>query len=357
MTKRRPNSSLKIAVVGMGVAGSYLINQLGRTHDVEGFDRYPQKTFECVCAWGTTKKYIQRFARDCEVDLDQFILREGRSAIISFGGVETEHRLNGMVSFDKHRFFEEMRSGRKIHYGTWVRSQDDLKGFDLIIDATGLRVLLPKIQGHEVRTPCVQYRVKYRREPFDDFYIKILEGLGGYLWYFPLGNGVAHVGAGDVNHGHVEALEEFMSRYGGKKEKLVGRPIRTCPPRYCQPFQSGRVVGVGESIGTVFPLLGEGIIPTLECSELLVRHLDDLEEYRRSVLKQFEFFETAYDFLGPIFRGEISIRTQARLLQPVLSYLRENQDRYGIDFQPRHVTIEPYEFIQQAIAFASMISA
>jgi len=27
----------------------------------------------------------------------------------------------------------------------------------------------------------------------------------------------------------------------------------------CKPFYKGKVVGVGESIGTVYPLLGEGI--------------------------------------------------------------------------------------------------
>jgi flavin-dependent dehydrogenase len=348
---------LKIAVVGMGVAGSYLINQLSRVHDVTGFDRYPQRTFECVCAWGTTKKYIRRFGTDCGVSFDEYILREGRNAIISIGGVESENRLNGLVSFDKHGFFEAMRHGRKVRYGTWIRNEGDLKRFDLIIDATGLRVLLPRIQSHEIRIPCVQYRVKYNREPFEDFYIKVLEGLGGYLWYFPLGKGMAHVGAGDVNHGHTDALEEFFERYGGEKQKFVGRPLRICPPVHCQPFQSGKVVGVGESIGTVFPLLGEGIIPALECAELLVKHLDDLEEYRREVLRKFAFFETAYDFLSPIFRGEIGLFEQAGLLQSMLSYLQENQARYGIELQPQRVTIDPYAFIQQAIALASMTRA
>ena len=348
---------MKIAIVGMGVAGSYLINQLSRTHDVVGFDRYPEKAFECVCAWGTTKKYIERFAGDCEIRFDHYILHEGREAIISVGGVESENRVDGLVCFDKHGFFEAMRQGRDVRYGTWIKSADELRRFNLVVDATGLRVLLPRIREHEVRIPCVQYRIKYRRAPFDDFYIRVLEGLGGYLWYFPLGHGVAHVGAGDINHRHSEALDEFFSRYGGEKQKLVGRPLRICPPKYCQPFRSGKVVGVGESIGTVFPLLGEGIIPSLECAELLVKHLDDLEEYRRQVLKRFAFFETVYEFLNPLFHGEVNVLEQARLLQPVMAYLRANQARYGIDLQPSKLTIEPYDFLQQAISFMSMITA
>jgi flavin-dependent dehydrogenase len=243
----------------------------------------------------------------------------------------------------------------KIKYGSWIRDESDLKGFDLIIDATGLRVLLPRIQSHELRIPCVQYRVKYDEAPFKDFYIEILEGMGGYLWYFPLGGRVAHVGAGDLNHGHVAALEAFFQRYGGQKEKIVGRPVRLCPPRYCQPFQSGRVVGVGESIGTVFPLLGEGIIPTLECADLLVRHLDDLRTYRRKVLRKFSFYETAYNFLMPIFRREIGILEQATLTQVVMTHMLENQARYGIDMQPVRLAIEPNAFIRQALTIAGMI--
>jgi flavin-dependent dehydrogenase len=348
---------LKIAIVGMGVSGSYLINQLSRNHDVTGFDRYPKETFQCVCAWGTTKDYISRFARQCDIDFEDHVLHEGRSALVSAGGVDVESPLRRLVSFDKHGFFEEMRRGHghRIRYGTWIKNEEELKGYDLIIDATGLRVLLPKIESHELRIPCVQYRVKYKDAPFDDFYIKVLEGSAGYLWYFPLKDGWAHVGAGDFHHRQHEALDEFFERYGGKKEKIVGRPIRVCPPRYCQPFQLGRVVGVGESIGTVFPLLGEGIIPTLECAELLVNNIHDLAEYRRKVLKQFAFFETSYNFLKPIFEGRMSLSQEAGLLQSMLSHLVANQARYGIELRPTRISIEPFAFFQQAMSFASMI--
>jgi flavin-dependent dehydrogenase len=346
---------LKIAVVGMGVSGSFLINQLSRTHEVTGFERYPHDRFECVCAWGTSKEYIRRFAEACDIDFDDHILHVGRTVLTSVSGMEIKSRACGLVSFDKHSFLEEMREGMDVRYGSWIRSEDDLKGYDLIIDATGLRVLLPKIQSHELRIPCVQYRVKYDRPPFRDFYIEILEGMGGYLWYFPLGGKWAHVGAGDLNHNHVKAVEAFFDRHGGEREKIVGRPIRLCPPRYCQPFRSGRVVGVGESIGTVFPLLGEGIIPTLECSELLVKNIDNLDRYRSQVLKRFAFYETAYNFLTPIFRGEISLLEQASISQSVLSHMIDNQERYGVSLQPLGLSVDPAAFIQNAIRLAQMI--
>ena len=114
--------------------------------------------------------------------------------------MEIKSQLCGLVSFDKQGFVEAMRQGHKVKYDSWINSEEDLKkyDFDLIIDATGLRVLLPRIESYELRIPCVQYRVEYERPPFEDFYVKILDGMSGYLWYFPLEDGVAHVGAGDL---------------------------------------------------------------------------------------------------------------------------------------------------------------
>jgi flavin-dependent dehydrogenase len=348
---------LKIAIVGMGVAGSYLLNQLSRDHDVTAFERYPLKKFQCVCAWGTTKEFIRRFAEQCDVNIDEHILHEGRTLLTEVAGMKIESQLCGLVSFDKQGFVEAMQRGHKIKYNSWINSEDDLKkyDFDMIIDATGLRVLLPRLEAYELRIPCVQYRVAYEKPPFEDFYVRILEGMSGYLWYFPLEEGIAHVGAGDLHRGHMKAMEEFLERYGGKKQKLVGRAVRLCPPKYCQPFQSGKVVGVGEAIGTVFPLLGEGIIPTLECAELLVKHLDDLDTYRRKVIKKFAFYETAYNFLLPVFQKQIGILQQAGLTQAVMAHMLENQARYGIDMQPTRLEIEPNAFIRQALSLAGMI--
>ena len=46
---------MKIAVVGIGVAGAYLMNQLSNLHDVHvmGFERMEEKNHDAVCAWAT----------------------------------------------------------------------------------------------------------------------------------------------------------------------------------------------------------------------------------------------------------------------------------------------------------------
>ena len=76
------------------------------------------------------------------------------------------------------------------------------------------------------------------------------------------------------------------------------------------------------------------------------------------MLRKYAFYETAYNFLMPVFRGKIGLFEQASMSQAVLSHMLANQDRYGVALlQPTRVTIEPYAFIKQAISFAQMISA
>jgi len=346
---------LKIAVVVTGIAGSYLVNQLGWDHEVTGFERHQRKKFASMCPWATNKHAVAKFAQRCDVDLEDRILHEGRRMVTSVGGLEVESRLRGFVTFDKNGLTRDMLRGQKVRYGSWISDESDLKGYDLVVDATSLRVLLPKIESHELWMPSVQYLVEYERPPFDDFRVQVLDGLGGYLWYFPLGDGSASVGAGDVNKGHVKAIEAFFRLHGGKRGRPDGRAVRLCPPRYCQPFASGRVVGVGESIGAVFALLADGVVPALECSELLVENVRDLGGYRRKVLKKFAFYETAYDFFLPVFQGRIGLVEQASLSQSILSHVLADQSRYGVELQPTRMTIEPFELIKQALSFAKML--
>jgi 3-hydroxyisobutyrate dehydrogenase-like beta-hydroxyacid dehydrogenase len=43
---------MKIAVVGIGVAGAYLMNQLSNNHDIHvvGFERMKEEEHDAVCA-------------------------------------------------------------------------------------------------------------------------------------------------------------------------------------------------------------------------------------------------------------------------------------------------------------------
>jgi flavin-dependent dehydrogenase len=51
------------------------------------------------------------------------------------------------------------------------------------------------------------------------------------------------------------------------------------------------VVGVGESIGTVAPFTGEGIVHSLECARIFADSWPDPEQYTKSVLSRFAWMK------------------------------------------------------------------
>ena len=152
----------------------------------------------------------------------------------------------------------------------------------------------------------------------------------GYWWYFPLGEGVAHVGAGDIQGRYRYELDDFVKKYDCEVLRRIGRPVRVTPPKFAEPFFDGKVVGVGESIGTVYPMLGEGIIPSMQCVNLFVDHLDDREGYRRAVLDHFAIYAKVYEFIRAKVENRFSLIRMWPTLLSIYWYMRENEKRYGL---------------------------
>ena len=55
---------MKIAVMGMGVAGSYLVSRLKNDHDVIGFERMDEIKHDSICAWGSIKSTMIDFMQE-----------------------------------------------------------------------------------------------------------------------------------------------------------------------------------------------------------------------------------------------------------------------------------------------------
>lgn len=332
--------SLKIAIVGMGVAGSYLINQLTkRGHEVTGYERYTEQNFECVCAWGTSRYGIDHFTKKCDLNFEDYVIHEGIKFRMEYGGNQFLSDVTGLVTFDKHRMVLDMQKGQNVIYGKWIRSLEP--EYDMIIDATGgIRGVLPKLP-QDLQIPVVQYRVKFDKPPMNDFYLKMFETNSGYFWYFPLNNNEAHIGAGDYYRRHMQYIEEFMRKNPGKRTKIVGRPIRLLPPSKCEPFYHRKIVGVGESIGTVFPLAGEGIIPSLQCSDIFLENMYDLQKYRRAVLQHFRIFDDAGSLLISLLKGKFVFPDDMIRMGRVAEELYNNPKRYGISINPKHLVLNP----------------
>ena len=167
--------------------------------------------------------------------------------------------------------------------------------------------------------------------PYDVFVFRPYAGLTGFWWWFPLGDGMGHVGAGDLKGRYRYELDEFVKKYHCEDVRRIGRPVRVTPPKYKEPFNDGKVVGVGESIGTVYPMLGEGIIPSMQCVDLFVDHLNDREGYRRAVLDHYAIYAKVYRFIKAKVEGRFSLARMLPTLLSIFFYMRGNTWRYGVE--------------------------
>jgi flavin-dependent dehydrogenase len=328
---------MKIAVVGIGVAGAYLVNRLSDDHNnhVVGFERMLENQHDAVCAWATCKNVMAGLTRKCGLNFDDYVLHDGRQMQV---GLQDKNRidigLKGMVSYDKLHLIQDMIRGAEIKFGRAPRKEELESEFDLIIDSTGFhRNYLPRVKN-ETWIPCVQYKVRYPhgKEPFDDFYLQAFPSMSGYFWYFPLGNGQAHIGAGDFARNHNQFVNEFLNKHDCEIVKKVGRPVRLTPPQNCEPFTDGRKsIGAGESIGTVYPLLGEGIIPSTWCAELLVQNLHDIPAYRAAVLEKFKIYSLVFKFIMLKMTCKFNMIKHGMDMLKLYRHMRREEDRYGME--------------------------
>lgn len=332
---------MKIAVVGIGVAGAYLMNQLSGFHDVhvKGFERMPEKEHDAVCAWATCDNVMKNYAKVCGLNFENYVLHDGKQMKVDVGngidsGKNIKINLKGMISYDKLKLIQDMIKGTDISFEKSPNKKDLEEEFDVIVDATGFhRHYLPKLKD-ELWIPCIQYKVKYEnQQPFDDFYLKAFPSLSGYFWYFPLGNGYAHIGSGDFKRKQTHLfMDSFMKQYPCQVQKKVGRPVRITPPSKCLPFTDGKkTIGVGESIGTVYALLGEGIIPSTICAQLFVENLYDKEKYISEVLSTFKIYTNVYNFIKKSINKKFNIVKDFIEVLRIYKYMKSSEDRFGME--------------------------
>ncbi len=328
---------MKIAVCGIGVAGSYLMARLKNDHDVVGFERMPETRHDSICAWGTIKSTMTDLCNKVGVDFSKYVIHDGKAMNVDMNNQDRfQIGLHGLCTYNKIGLIKDFVKDCTVHYGTTPKLEDLEKEFDIIVDCTGFhRMYLPKLE-QDFFLPTYEYKIEYEdKVPFDDFYIKPFPGMSGYFWYFPLGEKVAHIGAGDYNKQHVVETDKFFKKYGGKITKTVGRPIRLATPDLCRPFYKGKVVGVGESIGTVYPLLGEGIIPSMICADIFVKNLGNNEEYEKEVLDYFKIYGKVFKFVRKKIHKNFSIIKSLPDVLSIFRYMKKNEERFGMEIHMR----------------------
>ncbi len=267
----------------MGIAGSYLLRLLSKEdYHVDVYEIKRQTLCGLhPCAWGTSREFSD-LVNEAGLDPDEYILERFNSVIFDDVRVPAE-----IMTFDKPRFVNDLSENVEVHY-----TPLNPKNYDRVIDATGVaRAFLPPIK-YDVIINCKQLRLASKIAPE----LKIKPGGGGYAWCFPLGGGKCHVGCGSL-YGDPEELFSHLEWIGDNFSEIIcgcSGQMRLTGPIGSKPFfvkGIPDVWGVGEAIGCVGPLAGDGVISGMTCAKLLMRNWEDPEGYTRAILKEFNWME------------------------------------------------------------------
>ena len=304
---------MRIAIAGAGMTGSYLYRLLRNAgYTPELFDVRPRT--HCLippCAWGTSRGF-DRMVAAAGLDPARYLLR--RSEVIVMDGIEIP---GDLFTFHKPNLVKDLLQGAHVR-----RESIDPSRYDRIIDATGVaRAFLPPIETDLV-LPCVQWRV----QPDGQLKNEVKLGKIGYAWCFPLSENEYHVGCGSLTS-DPERIIAGLGWVRGKLQCGCKGSIRITGPRRSQPFfhriGGFPVWGVGEAIGCVAPLAGDGVLPGMISAGKLLDHWDDPEGYRRAVLREFKWMESEREVID-LLRNKNSIGLKEAWV------LKKNSRRMGL---------------------------
>jgi flavin-dependent dehydrogenase len=309
---------VRVAIAGAGMTGAFLSRLLGgEGHEIDVYG--VEKGTTCglrPCAWGTSRGFTD-LVGEAGLDPERYVLRRLDHLMMDEVRVGAE-----LMTFDKPRLVWDLLRGTEVRY-----SPLNAKKYDRVIDATGVaRAFLPRIGG-DVILPCVQYRVE-AEEPLGN---RIRLGGIGFAWCFPLSNDDYHVGCGSLIADPRETMEELGWIGGGPPRRRVicgcSGEIRITGPHGSQPFfvddEPTEVWGVGEAIGCVAPLAGDGVVPGMKSVQVLMERWDDPEGYTRAILKEFGWMERERGVIDKLVRSEsLGIRDAM--------VFRENSKRMGM---------------------------
>lgn len=265
----------RVAIIGAGPAGAYLYRllRLRKPHfNVQLFDLgNSTQCREKPCGWATS--HPELFSQLCqEAGIEVPFLASYDHTVVVIRNRETKFGSNIAV-LDKPAFLESLTSKE-------VKGErPPLEEFDRIVDATGYsRAYLKLSPAYTVFTVQKRCHVEFDA-PFYYF-------LGrGWIWLIPLGK-EAHVGAGSARG--FEDAEDMLKKIGLESLAAV---CGCSAPIHCggfrKPFVSGKTWGLGEAIGLVDPVTGEGIVPAMLSAKLMLENWGDPEGYERAIEKTF----------------------------------------------------------------------
>lgn len=302
----------KLAIAGAGMTGAYLFRVLkNKGCEPHLFDR--ERATRCglkPCAWGTSAGFIE-LVEQAGLDTEKYILRRLDHVWMDDVRIRAE-----LMVFDKPRLVKDLLKDAEIHFTPLPVGR-----YERVIDATGSsRALLPPIEN-DIVMGCRQYLVE-TREPLEN---RIKLGGIGYAWCFPLSGNLYHIGCGSLLGDAQRILEDlgWLESVSQRYEKKIlcgcNGKIRLTGPHQSRPFVTGGleegIWGVGEAIGCVAPLAGDGVVPGMRSAQLLLDSWDKPNEYTEAVLEEFSWMKDERGVIDKLRRAESAGLREARVLK------------------------------------------
>ncbi|BDB98925.1 FAD-dependent oxidoreductase [Saccharolobus caldissimus] len=270
---------MRIAIIGAGPAGlslAYFLKGL-KNYEVTVYESMPEPGIK-PCAWGliTGIEDILPIPKEAIIsEIKNFRIYHNNKLIYD---IRTNSKLGYII--DKPLFLKKLAEKLDVQFNSKVVSKND-KYFvnDKILEAD--KVIMAT--GHysvdkSMTIPAIQYITDYEIDKeVVEFYF--YSGLLGYAWIFPDREG-AKIGIG----GYAEILE-LKERV---KQILKGR---------IKMFHGARVTDygvieerlngnyVGEALGTVYAITGEGIRPSIISSKILADSIINNKDFKREFKK------------------------------------------------------------------------
>ena len=307
---------MNVAIAGCGITGGYLaklLEQKGISPDVYDGVNHDTRCRCRSCGWGVPRR-IETYLADVGLDFNEYLLEPMYS--MNFDGLVAKTPL---CTIDKPRLIRDFTQGTRLSRQNLGPEKAD--EYDVVVDATGItRAFLPPCKS-DLTLPTLQHRVVVESHGSERLeagvYGNRIPGLG-YLWIFPLGHNQYHIGIGGIGLARLDSfLDHFYQDSSGRFSFTTlcscDGSVRVASPYYSTPLYLRKnhkdgpphvIVGVGESIGTVAPFTGEGIIHSLECARIFADSWPDFKHYTKSVLARFAWMKKERETLDYLLSYE-----------------------------------------------------
>ena len=322
-------ATTRIAVVGAGVAGSFLAFLLSRVgFKVVVFDMYKFYVKPCGEAVPEIVRALARWARGW-LDFDALVRHRIKAIVVCVDKRCRTIDFGKVVGYviDKRRLVAEMRRAAMMLGAKFVWGRvnpESLQKFDMVVDARGPFSNAPEYDAIVAARGFVDGEDEIDLPGFtgnkDTLHFWFSSSFMGYAWAFPATNDEWNVGVGGRIKG-LPPLTQLIKKYFPSATNIEASKIKIVNPKHAI---ANNVVRIGEAGGFIVPYTGEGIRPALESAKALFEDLltekrfDTFNTLRQQYKKHHKCFRLLR-LVGPKIASRVLLKADAQTFIDLLN--------------------------------------